>query len=134
MAYGGQGNIAQRIHDQNDDRWEAQARFDREFDEWRIRRGEQRAAVGRTRARMEVVGSDGGHVGIVDCTSGDRIVLATSGSSDRAIPCGWIEKVEQKVVLNIAAAEARSRPDGAGFGHGLQSLNRSLADVYPDEY
>ena len=128
MAYGGQGNIAQRIHDRDDDRWEALA-----FGDWRIRRGEQRAAVGRAKALMEVIGSDGGHVGTVERTSGDRIVLATSGSSDQAIPCGWIEKVGEKVVLNIAAAEARSRPDSAGFGHGLQGLNRSLANFYPDE-
>ena len=99
--------------DYDDYRRENQTRFDSEFGSWRQRRGEQRQAVGKVTEHMEVVGSDGSHVGTVDCTSGDRIVLTKSDTNSAGhhhyIPCGWVENVEDKVRLNITAEEAMQR-------------------------
>ena len=126
---------------------EHQSRFDEEFGAWRERRGEQRRAVGRVREHMEVVGSDGGHVGTVDCTRGDAIVLTKSdpnaGGHHHRIPCGWVDKVDDKVRLNLAAEEAierwrhedRSRAlferEDAGE-RGPHILNRSFSGTYRD--
>ena len=105
--------MAEFDRDYEEYRREHQARFDREFGDWRQRRGEQRAAVGRVREHMEVVGSDGGHVGKVDCKRGDRIILTrsdeASGGVHHVIPCAWIDRVDDKIVLNIDAEEARRR-------------------------
>jgi hypothetical protein len=133
--------------DYDEYRRENQSRFDREFSDWRQRRGEQRAAIGRVREHMEVTGSDGGHVGTVDCTRGDRIVLTksddASGGVHHMIPCAWIDSVEDKVALNIDADEARRRWQTEDSGRALferehrgQSgphvLNRSVAGTYPE--
>ena len=108
--------------DYDDYRRENQERFDREFGAWREKRGRQRQAVGRVKEDMEVVGSDGGHVGTVDCTRGDHIILTrkdeAAGGLHHAIPCAWVETVDDKVVLNIDADEARRR---------WQAENRSRA-------
>ena len=105
--------IEQLDRDYDEYRREHQSRFDREFGEWRERRGRQRQAVGQVTEHMEVVGSDGSHVGTVDCTSGDRIVLTKSDPNSAGhhhyIPCGWVENVEDKVRLNITAEEAMQR-------------------------
>lgn len=127
---------------------EKQAHFDREFGAWRTRRGEQRAAVGRVKEHMEVLGSDDGHVGTVDCTRGDHIVLTRSdpsaGGIHHSIPCGWIDRVDDKVRLNLTAEEARERwrsedrsralfeREDSGT-RGPHMLNRSFAGTYPDE-
>ncbi|HST35572.1 MAG TPA: DUF2171 domain-containing protein [Allosphingosinicella sp.] len=127
---------------------ENQTQFDREFGGWRARRGEQRAAIGTVKAHMEVVGADGGHVGTVDCTKDDRIIL-TKGDRDaggihHAIPCGWIESVGDKVVLNLDAAEAQRRWQDEHRSRALferdrrhvsgpHVLNRSFAGTYRDE-
>jgi hypothetical protein len=60
--------IEQLDRDYDEYRRENQARFDKEFGAWRERRGEQRRAIGRVTEQMEVIGSDGAHVGTVDCT------------------------------------------------------------------
>lgn len=92
---------------------ENQARFERDFGAWRERRGQQRQAIGKVREHMDVVGSDGRHVGTVDCTRGDSIVLTRSdpnaGGIHHNIPCAWIENVDDKVTLNLSADEAMSR-------------------------
>ena len=136
---------------------EHQARFEREFGAWRERRGQQRQAVGRVPEHMEVVGSDGRHVGTVDCTSGDRIILTKSdqkaGGHHHSVPCGWIETVDDKVRLNLTGEEAlqrwrdeessgalfdRGRDEGRGGGWGgdrspgPHMLNRAFSGTYPD--
>ncbi|HET9426733.1 MAG TPA: DUF2171 domain-containing protein [Allosphingosinicella sp.] len=92
---------------------ETQAKFERDFGAWRERRGEQRRAIGQVREHMEVVGSDGAHVGTVDGTRGDSIILTRSDANasgiHHSIPCAWIEKVDDKVVLNLGAEEAMNR-------------------------
>ena len=105
--------IEQLDRDYDEYRREHQTRFEREFGEWRERRGRQRQAVGRVTEHMEVVGSDGGHVGTVDKTRGDTIILTKSdsaaGGHHHSIPCGWVDSVEDKVKLNITADEAMRR-------------------------
>ena len=126
---------------------EHQARFDEEFGAWREQRGRQRREIGRVREHMEVVGSDGGHVGTVDCTRDDSIVLTksdpNSGGHHHRIPCGWVDKVDDKVRLNLAADEAmerwrhedRSRAlferEDSGE-RGPHILNRSFSGTYRD--
>ncbi|WP_114953633.1 DUF2171 domain-containing protein [Sphingosinicella terrae] len=132
---------------------EHQQRFEREFGAWRERRGQQRQAVGRVTEHMEVVGSDGRHVGTVDCTRGERIILTKSdqsaGGHHHSIPCGWIETVDDKVRLNISGEQALERwrdeeNSGAFFesdrdrggrrddASGPHVLNRAFSGTYPD--
>lgn len=68
---------------------------------------------------MEVVGSDGGHVGRVDHVLGTDIELAKmdlgAGLKHHLIPLTWVEQIlDQKVQLNMtkdaAKAAWRERP------------------------
>src|SRR3546814_11760344 len=73
---------------------------------------------------MEVVGSDGEHVGKVDKVRGDRIKLAQNdedaGGRHHYVPCSWIQSVESnKVTLNRTAEQAHrewqaEREDSSG--------------------
>jgi hypothetical protein len=63
------------------------------------------------REHMEVVGSDGKHVGIVDQLEGrERIKLAKTdpkaGGRHHFIPCAWVERVGAHVHLNKTSREA----------------------------
>jgi uncharacterized protein (TIGR02271 family) len=62
---------------------------------------------------MEVVGSDGMHVGTIDHQDGDRIKLkkidAAADGEHRYLTQDLIGSVADKVVLAVAAAEARNR-------------------------
>jgi hypothetical protein len=60
---------------------------------------------------MEVVGSDGTHVGTVDHLEGsDRMKLTKSdpsaGGEHHFIPLAWVDKVDSKVHLNKDTREA----------------------------
>ena len=140
--------IAALDQDYEEYRRETQARFDDEFGAWRNRRGAQREAIGRVSEHMEVLGSDGGHVGAVDKVRGDTLILTRSdpgaGGVHHAIPCGWIDRVEDKVTLNITGEEATrrwrtesrsralfERPDSGS--NGPRMLNRSFSGTYPDK-
>jgi hypothetical protein len=61
------------------------------------------------REHMEVVGSDGGHVGTVDHLDGPaRIKLTRDDSHDgmhHFIPTDWVDHVDQHVHLNKPADE-----------------------------
>lgn len=64
------------------------------------------------REHMEVVGSDGGHVGKVDKLMGADIELAKfdfgSGMKHHLIPVTWVESVEDdKVCLNMTKDAAK---------------------------
>ncbi len=66
------------------------------------------------REHMEVVGSDGDHVGKVDHVKGDQIELAWldlgSGGKHHYIPTSWVDRVEDdKVFLSITQDEAKRR-------------------------
>jgi hypothetical protein len=62
---------------------------------------------------MEVIGSDGGHVGKVDHLIGDEIELIKldigSGLKHHMVPMNWVDRVEDdKVCLNRTKDAAKS--------------------------
>ncbi|MDB5454519.1 MAG: hypothetical protein JWP92_104 [Caulobacter sp.] len=64
------------------------------------------------REHMEVVGSDGGHVGRVDHVVGVEIELAkldlSGGLKHHLIPLTWVEMVDDKVRLNLTQDQAKA--------------------------
>ena len=131
--------------DYDEYRRENQSRFEQEFGSWRQQRQGQRQSLGRVTEHMEVIGSDGQHVGTVDKVRGDRIILTKSdesaGGHHHSIPCGWIDKVEDKVTINKSAEEAMrqwrdeetrralfEREDQGS--EGPHALNRSFKGTY----
>lgn len=63
---------------------------------------------------MEVCGSDGAHVGTVDCTKdADKIVLTKSdpqsGGEHHVIPIAWVAKIDDKVRLKKSAKDAMAQ-------------------------
>lgn len=65
------------------------------------------------REHMEVIGSDGGHVGKVDHVLGNEIELAKldlgSGLKHHLIPVTWVESIEDdKVRLNLTKDAAKA--------------------------
>ena len=63
---------------------------------------------------MEVIGSDGVHVGTVDHMEGaDQVQLAKSdkdsGGMHHFIPLAWVDHVDAKVHLKQGGAEAKMR-------------------------
>jgi hypothetical protein len=67
-------------------------------------------ATSQIKEHMEVIGSDGAHVGTVDHMQGEnRIKLTKSDSPDgmhHFIPLDWVDRVDQHVHLTKAADEA----------------------------
>jgi hypothetical protein len=62
---------------------------------------------------MDVVGSDGGHVGRVDQVMGDEIELTkldlSSGLKHHMIPLSWVEMIDDDTVrLNLTKAAAKA--------------------------
>jgi len=141
--------IAALDRDYDEYRRENRARFEKEFGTWRNERQTQRGALGRVTEHMEVVGSDGAHVGTIDKVRGDRIVL-TKGDSDaggrhHSIPSRWISAVDDKVTIVKTAEEAHAHwrdeernqalfGDDAARGDGdvgaTHNLNRSFSGTY----
>lgn len=65
------------------------------------------------REHMEVIGSDGRHVGRVDHVVGDEIELAKldfgSGLKHHMIPLSWVDDVrDEKVCLNLTKDAAKA--------------------------
>lgn len=65
----------------------------------------------KIKEHMEVLGSDGQHVGTVDHLAGsDKIKLtksdAKSGGQHHFIPVDWVDKVDDKVRLKKSAKDA----------------------------
>lgn len=104
--------------------------------------------VEKVREHMEVLGSDGGHVGTVDALRGAHIVLTRSdkdaGGAHHGIPAGWVAKVDDKVHLNLSAAEAKTRWRVEGRSRALferedagsdgpHILERAFSGTYPEE-
>lgn len=93
---------------------ERQERFERDFGGWRERRQSKRQLLGCIREHMEVVGSDGEHVGTVDRVAGERIILTRSdpeaGGVHHSLSCTDVEGIEDdRVVLELKADQARER-------------------------
>ena len=65
------------------------------------------------REHLEVVGSDGGHVGRVDHVVGGEIELAkldlTTMGKHRLVPLSWVDFVDEKVHLSLPHEEAERR-------------------------
>lgn len=131
--------------DYDEYRREHQSKFEQEFGGWRQKRQTQRQMLGKVTEHMEVVGSDGTHVGKVDKVRGDRIILAKSdpnaGGMHHSVPCGWVETVEDKVTLNRTAASAmdawRNEDNGRALferpdqgSDGPHALDRSFSGTY----
>lgn len=69
--------------------------------------------LSRIREHMEVVASDGGHVGRVDHVRGQDVELAKfdfgSGLRHHLVPLSWIDEVDDdKVTLNKTADAAKA--------------------------
>jgi hypothetical protein len=135
--------------DYDEYRRENAQRFHNEFSSWRTERQGQRDSLRRVAEHMEVVGSDGSHVGTVDKVRGDRVVLTKSdtnaGGHHHSIPSRWIDSVSDKVVLRKTADEAQAawkdeERSGAFFGNDGDeprtdwrtdhNLNRSFGGTY----
>jgi hypothetical protein len=114
-------------------------RFNSEFGTWRTRRTEQRQAVQQVREHMEVVGSDGEHVGTVDRLSGDRIILTKTDQDasgvHHSVPSSWIRSVdEQRVTLEKTADDAHrawrtEREQNALFNEGRESSGQNSGSM-----
>lgn len=137
--------IDQLDRDYDDYARENQSRFEDDFSSWRDRRQQKRGLLGQIREHMEVVGSDGEHVGTVDRTAGDRIILTKDDSENGAhhsLMCTAIDCVEDnKVKLDMTADEAKRKwrdesRDRALFERedrgeaGPHMLNRSFSGTY----
>ena len=109
-----QRHMGELDRDYDDYRRENQSRFADDFGSWRERRMQKRGLLGQVREHMEVVGSDDQHVGTVDRTAGDRIILTKSdpesGGSHHSLMCSDIDRIEgNKVILDCSADQARQR-------------------------
>ena len=107
------GQIAALDRDYDEYRQENATRFENEFSTWRTDRQGQRDSLSKVEEHMDVVGSDGTHVGTVDKVRGDRIILtkndADAGGRHHSIPSRWIQTVkDKKVTLRKTADEAKS--------------------------
>jgi hypothetical protein len=100
--------------DYGDYRRERQSKFEDEFGSWRERRQSKRQLLRDIREHMEVVGSDGEHVGTVDRVAGDRLILTRSdpqsGGAHHSLSCTDVDRVEDnRVILDGKADKARER-------------------------
>ena len=144
------GQIAALDRDYDEYRSENRTKFQNEFSSWRTDRQGQRDSLTSVAEQMEVLGSDGSHVGTVDKVRGDRIVLTKSdqdaGGRHHSIPSRWIQSVEDKVTLRKTAEEAKAEwrdeeRNQAFFSEGRNDrsidddrgahmLNRSFSGTY----
>ena len=109
-----QRQLEELDRDYDDYRRENQSRFESDFGSWREQRMQKRGLLGQIREHMEVVGSDEQHVGTIDRTAGDRIILAKSdaesGGVHHSLSCADIDRVEEdRIILGCSADEARKR-------------------------
>ncbi len=105
------GQIQSLDRDYDEYRRENRSKFENEFGAWRSTRQTQRDALNKVEEHMDVVGSDGEHVGTVDKVRGDRILLtkndADAGGRHHSIPSSWLQTVDTKVTLGKSAADAK---------------------------
>ncbi|HEX6661283.1 MAG TPA: DUF2171 domain-containing protein [Sphingomicrobium sp.] len=132
--------------DYEDYRRENQSRFESDFGSWRERRLHKRSLLGQIREHMEVVGSDDEHVGTIDRTAGDRLILAKSdpeaGGVHHSLSCADIDRIEgDKVILDCSASDAKQRWRDESRSRALferedqgemgdRALNRSFEGTY----
>ncbi|MET3827118.1 hypothetical protein ABIC16_002811 [Sphingomonas sp. PvP055] len=139
--------------DYDEYRRENRSKFESEFGSWRSNRQTQRSSLSQVTEHMEVVGSDGAHVGTVDKVRGDRIILtktdADAGGRHHSIPSSWLQTVADKVTISKSAEDAKAHwrdeeRNQALFGendknagaadadknNGPRTLNRSFGGTY----
>ena len=125
-----------RDRDYHDYRKERQSAFEKDFGTWRENRQSQRNSLQQVREHMDVVGSDGEHVGTVDHVRGDHIKLtrgdSAAGGHHHSIPCAWINSVDTKVTLNRTAADTKKgwQESAEDRDEGAHILNRSFSGTY----
>jgi len=125
---------------------ERQSKFENDFGSWRETRQQKRQMLGQVREHMDVVGSDGEHVGTVDKAAGDRIILTksdpASGGAHHSISCSNVDRIEEnRVILDCSAEQAKQRwrdedrsralferEDQGEMGPGI--LDRSFSGTY----
>lgn len=142
--------ISSLDRDYDEYRRENRTKFEKEFSDWRSNRQTQRQSLSKVTEHQEVVGSDGEHVGTVDKVRGDRIILTKAdkdaGGRHHSVPCSWITSVEDKVMLNKSAEQAKQawrdeeqnsalsgrdeQADGGGNFKTDHNLNRSFSGTY----
>jgi hypothetical protein len=69
-------------------------------------------SASEVKEHMEVLDSDGQHVGTVDRVEGDEIKLTKNDSSDgehHFVPIDWVERIDGSVHLNRTTDEVMSR-------------------------
>ncbi|HEY4070461.1 MAG TPA: DUF2171 domain-containing protein [Sphingomicrobium sp.] len=139
-------HIGDLDRDYDDYRREHQSKFENDFTSWREKRQQKRGMLGQIREHMEVVGSDDQHVGTVDKTAGDRIILTKSdpdsGGAHHSLSCSEIDRIEgDKVILDCSADEAKNRWRDESRSRALferedqgemgpRGLNRSFEGTY----
>ncbi|WP_267388720.1 DUF2171 domain-containing protein [Sphingomonas sp. GC_Shp_3] len=114
--------------DYHEYRTENRSKFENEFGSWRTERQTQRSALTKVEEHMDVIGSDGEHIGTVDKVRGDRILLTkndpAAGGHHHSIPSRWIDSVDGKqITVRKTAAEAKAHwrdeeRNTAFFGEG----------------
>ena len=107
-------HMSELDRDYDDYQREHQSRFENDFGSWREKRQHKRGLLSQIHEHMEVVGSDDEHVGTVDCTRGDRLILTKSdpdsGGVHHSLSCADIDRVEgDRVILDCKADEAKNR-------------------------
>jgi hypothetical protein len=76
----------------------------------------------KIRERMEVIGSDGDKLGVVDHIEGGAIKLTRKDSPDgehHFIPMGWVDHVDNHVHLTRTCGEVRATWASAPMGMGI---------------
>ncbi|KQN24826.1 hypothetical protein ASE86_00545 [Sphingomonas sp. Leaf33] len=128
------GQIDALDRDYSEYRRENGKKFENEFGSWRSNRQTQRDSLSKVTEHMEVVGSDGTHVGTVDKVRGDRIILTktdvAAGGRHHSIPSSWISSVDDKVKITKSSDEAKKQwkdeeESGAMFGDSSATDNRA---------
>ena len=105
-------------------RSEQGSRFENDFGGWRERRQSKRSILRDIREHMEVVGSDGKHVGTIDRVAGDRLILTRSdpeaGGVHHSLSCTDVDCVDgNRVILDLSAERARDRWRDESRGRAL---------------
>lgn len=130
--------------DYHEYRRENSQKFRNEFASFRTERQGQRDSLKQVNEHMEVVGSDGTHVGTVDKVRGDRIILTKTdkdaGGHHHSIPSRWIQGVDDKVTIRKTADEAKREWRDEEHDRALSAerddadrtrhLNRSFSGTY----
>jgi hypothetical protein len=96
------------------------------------------AGAAQIREDMQVIGSDGGMIGVIDGVEGERLKLkrGPGGGPHHYVPLAWVARVDEHVHLDRPAAVARdtwmTESSGAGTTTGATSAGAASARVDPD--